>query len=82
MAERDMKKFEVIINSMTFEERKNPTIFQYSRKIRVANGCGKTVADVNRVLKKFESMKEMMTKMESYKKSGRLPPGFNGFGGF
>ena len=82
VAEKEMKNFEIIINSMTFEERKNPTIFQYSRKIRVANGCGKTVADVNRVLKKFESMKEMMKKMESYKKSGRLPPGFNGFGGF
>ena len=81
-AEKEMKNFEIIINSMTFEERHNPEIFQYSRKIRVANGCGKQVSDVNRVLKKYESMKEMMKKMEQYKKSGRMPPGMNGFGGF
>ena len=82
VAEKEMRNFEIIINSMTFEERHNPEIFQYSRKIRVANGCGKQVSDVNRVLKKYESMKEMMKKMEQYKKSGRLPPGMNGLGGF
>jgi len=82
--EKEMKNFEIIINSMTFEERHNPEIFQYSRKIRVANGCGKQVSDVNRVLKKYESMKEMMKKMEQYKKSGKMPPmgGLGGFGGF
>ena len=81
-AEKEMKNFEIIINSMTFEERHNPEIFQYSRKIRVANGCGKQVSDVNRVLKKYESMKEMMKKMEQYKKSGRMPPNMGGLGGF
>ena len=87
--EKEMKNFEVIINSMTPEERHNPEIFKYSRKTRVANGSGKTVADVNRVLKKYEQMKEMMKRMESFKKSGRMPPGgfggaggFGGFGGF
>ena len=82
--EKEMKSFEVIINSMTLEERRNPSIFQYSRKIRVANGCGKQVSDVNRVLKKYENMKEMMKKMEQYKKSGKMPPmgGLGGFGGF
>ena len=81
-AEKEMKNFEIIINSMTFEERRNPEILQYSRKIRIANGAGKQVSDVNRVLKKFESTKEMMKRMESMKKSGRVPPGFNGMGGF
>lgn len=81
IAEREMKNFEIIINSMTFEERHNPDIFQYSRKIRVANGCGKQVSDVNRVLKKYEQMKDTMKKMEAYKKSGRMPPGMGGFGG-
>ena len=80
-AEKEMRNFEIIINSMTFEERHNPEVFQYSRKIRVANGCGKQVSDVNRVLKKYEQMKEMMKKMEQYKKSGRLPPGMSGLGG-
>lgn len=81
-AEKEMKNFEIIINSMTFEERHNPEILQYSRKIRIANGSGKQVSDVNRVIKKYESSKEMMKKMEQYRKSGKLPPGMGGFGGF
>ena len=86
LAEKEMKNFEVIINSMTPYERSNPAVFKYSRKQRVAEGSGKTVADVNRVLKKYEQMKETMKQMESYKKSGRLPPGglggLGGMGGF
>ena len=84
-AEKEMKNFEIIINSMTFEERHNPEILQYSRKIRIANGSGKQVSDVNRVIKKYEGMKDMMKKMEQYKKSGKMPPGGMGgmgFGGF
>ena len=69
--EKEMKNFEVIINSMTMEERANPSILKYSRKIRISNGCGKSVADLNRMLKKFETMKETMKKMESYRKSGK-----------
>ncbi len=80
-AEKEMKNFEIIINSMTFEERHNPEILQYSRKIRIAKGSGKQVSDINRVLKKYEQSKEMMKKMEQYKKSGRLPPGMGGLGG-
>ena len=79
LAEKEMKNFEVIINSMTPYERSNPEVFKYSRKQRVADGCGKTVADVNRVLKKYDQMKQMMKQMESYRKSGRMPPG--GLGG-
>ena len=82
LAEKEMHNFEIIINSMTPEERHNPSLFKYSRKIRVANGSGKSVADVNKVLKKYEQMKEMMKQMESYKKSGRMPPGMGGMGGF
>ena len=85
-AEKEMKNFEVIINSMTPYERSNPDIFKFSRKQRVANGCGKTLADVNKVLKKYEQMKQMMKQMESYRKSGRMPPGglggLGGMGGF
>ena len=82
LAEKEMKNFEVVINSMTPYERSNPEVFKYSRKQRVANGCGKTVADVNKVLKKYEQMKEMMKQMESYRKSGRMPPGgLGGLGG-
>ena len=82
LAEKEMKNFEIIINSMTPYERANPSVFKYSRKQRVANGCGKTIADVNKVLKKYEQMKEMMKQMESYRKSGRMPPGgLGGLGG-
>ena len=81
IAEKEMVNFEIIINSMTPDERHDPSLFNYSRKIRVANGCGKQVSDVNRVLKKYESSKEMMKKMEQYKKSGKLPPGMGGLGG-
>ncbi len=81
--EKEMKLFEVIISSMTLEERKNPEIFKYSRKLRVANGAGVHISEVNRVLKKYEQMKEMMKKMETYRKTGRMPPGgFPGMGGF
>ncbi|HNX16175.1 MAG TPA: signal recognition particle protein [Bacilli bacterium] len=80
--EKEMKNFEVIINSMTLEERRNPDILKYSRKIRIANGSGKTVAELNRMIKKFENMKETMKKMESYRKSGKMPPGGLGGMGF
>ena len=86
-AEKEMRNFEVIINSMTFEERHTPEIINYSRRIRIAKGCGKQVSDVNRVLKKYDQMKEMMKRMEQYKKTGKMPPGGMGgmppgFGGF
>ena len=85
-AEKEMRNFEVIINSMTPYERANPDVFKYSRKQRVSAGCGKTIADVNKVLKKYEQMKAMMKQMDAYKKSGRMPPGglggLGGMGGF
>ena len=82
MAEREMRNFEIIINSMTKEERKHPDILKYSRKQRIANGSGKTMQDINKVLKKYEQMKDMMKKMEQYRKTGKMPPGgLGGMGG-
>ena len=77
-AEQEMKNFEIIINSMTPYERENPECLKYSRKNRIAKGAGKTNADVNRVLKKYEQTKEMMKQMKKMKKGGKFPP-FNGF---
>ena len=78
-----MRNVEVLINSMTREERQHPEILKYSRKIRICNGSGKTPADLNRMLKKYEQMKEAMKKMEQYRKSGKMPPGgLGGLGGF
>ena len=73
--EKEMKNFEAIINSMTPYERENPEVLKNSRKVRIAKGCGKTNADINRLLKRYESMLEMMKKMQQYKKTGRMPPG-------
>ena len=82
-AEKQMKLFEVIVNSMTPEERHNPDILKYSRKNRIARGSGTNLTQINSMLKKYEQMKEAMKQMESYRKSGRMPPGgFPGMGGF
>ena len=75
--EKEMANIEAIVNSMTPEERRHPEILKNSRKVRIANGCGKTNADINRVLKKYEQMQEMMKKLQQYKKTGRMPPGMN-----
>ena len=79
MAEKEMQNFEIILNSMTYEEKIHPEIIKNSRKVRIAKGCGKTAADINKVLKKYEQSKEMMKQMNRYKKSGGLPPNFRGF---
>ena len=76
-AEKEMKKVEAIIQSMTKEERKKPDILKASRKIRIAKGSGTEVSDVNKLLKQFEQMKSMM-KMFS---SGKMPMGLMGKGG-
>lgn len=73
--EKEMRNFEAIINSMTPYERENPSVLKNSRKVRIAKGCGKTNADINRLLKRYDSMLEMMKKMQQYKKTGRMPPG-------
>lgn len=73
MLEKEMKNFEVIINSMTLEERQNPSILKNSRKVRIAKGSGKTNADINKVIKKYEQMQQMMKQMKG--KKGMFPPG-------
>ncbi len=62
---KQMAHIEAIISSMTKEERKNPDILKASRKQRIAKGSGMSVEEVNRLLKQFLSMKEMMKKFSS-----------------
>lgn len=82
-AQKEMKKFEIVINSMTPEERQNPDLFKFSRKQRVALGSGTSLQEVNKVLKKYEQMKEAMKRLDQMKKTGRMPPGgLGGLGGF
>ncbi len=74
---------EAIIQSMTPRERENPSILNASRKRRIAAGCGLTVTDVNKLLKQFETMQQMMKQFSGknakklQKKMGRM-----GGGGF
>lgn len=68
-AEKEMKKVEAIIQSMTKQERKRPEILKAERKQRIAKGSGTEVSDVNKLLKQFEQMKGMMKMLSS----GKLP---------
>ena len=68
--EKGMARQEAIILSMTPAERENPAILNSSRKKRIAAGSGTQVVDVNRLIKQFEAMQQMM-KQFSGKKSCR-----------
>lgn len=81
--EKELKKTEAIINSMTTKERRNPTLVSSSssRKKRIANGSGTSIQDINKLLKQFEEMKKMMKQMKGMQKGfmkkkglfGKLP---------
>ena len=66
---KDMAHIEAIILSMTPKERRNPDILKATRKQRIAKGSGRSVEEVNRLLKQFEEMKQMMKQMSN----GRMP---------
>ena len=63
-AERDVKRMEGIICSMTPQERRRPDLLKATRKRRIAAGAGVQVQDVNRLLKQYEQMRDMMKKMK------------------
>lgn len=73
--EREFVKVEAIIGSMTRKERANHNLLNGSRRKRIANGSGTTVADVNRVIKQYVELRKML-KMFKGKKSLRLPKFF------
>ena len=60
-----LKKTEVIINSMTREERRSPNIIKSSRKLRIAHGSGSTPSEVTKLIESFENMKKQMTMMKN-----------------
>jgi signal recognition particle subunit SRP54 len=78
--EKEMKKSQSIVYSMTVKERRNPKLLNNSkRKKRVARGSGTTIQEVNKLIKGFDQMKKMMKQMESMQKGskkgmfGKLP---------
>lgn len=81
--EKQMAHTEAIIQSMTPKERDNPSIINYSRKKRIANGCGLSVEQVNKLLKQFEAMQKMTKQLTSMARSkGKKRRGFPGLGSF
>lgn len=62
---KDMLHVEAIVLSMTPYERRHPEVLKASRKQRIAKGSGRSVEEVNRLLKQFEQMKVMMKQMSS-----------------
>lgn len=69
--DKQLSHVEAIIQSMTQQERVEPSVINASRKKRIAKGSGTSVSQVNRLLKQFEEMKKMMKQMTSPKKGKR-----------
>ena len=83
--EAALARTEAIIQSMTPYERENPACLNHSRKRRVAAGSGVKVEDINRLLKQFEMMNQMMKQFSgpgAGKKLKRMGGKFGGLGGF
>lgn len=70
--ERKMRRTEAIILSMTPKERRNPAILNARRRLRIANGSGTQVRDVNALLKQFEGMRKMMKMLKGDKGKRRM----------
>ncbi len=78
--EKEIIHMEAVINSMTPEERRNPSIINSSRKRRIARGSGTSVQMVNRVLKQYQQMRKMMKGLKKGKKGKKKIKGLP-FGG-
>jgi signal recognition particle subunit SRP54 len=61
--DEEVKKIEAIIRSMTLQERNNPKILNGSRRLRIANGSGTEVKDVNKLVDQFSQARKMMSQM-------------------
>jgi signal recognition particle subunit SRP54 len=78
--EKEFRRMEAMICSMTPEERRNPSILNARRRQRIAKGSGVTVTELNTMLNKFHQMQQMMKKFNKIQKmmakmGGRIPPG-------
>jgi signal recognition particle subunit SRP54 len=63
-ADKQMKRTEAIIQSMTLQERRKPAILNGNRRIRIAKGAGVKVLEVNQLIKQFEQMQKLMKMMK------------------
>ena len=78
--EKEFDRIEAIISSMTTEEREDPKLLNASRRIRIANGSGTQVQDINKFIKSFEMTQEMMKKMQSGKMDPKMKKMMKGMG--
>jgi signal recognition particle subunit SRP54 len=69
--DREVKRVEAIISSMTLEERRNHLIINGSRRKRIARGSGTEVGDVNRLIKQFTQTQKMMKSIMGGQKKGK-----------
>ena len=83
-AEQQMGRTEAIIKSMTIQERRKPDILNGNRRLRIANGAGVKVLEVNQLLKQFQQMQKMMKMLKGggAKKMMRQMEAMKGRGGF
>ncbi|MCP5528052.1 MAG: signal recognition particle protein, partial [Verrucomicrobiales bacterium] len=80
-SEREFRRMEGIICAMTLQERRQPAILNAKRRIRIANGSGVKVAEVNSLLQRFNQMQQMMKKMGKFQKMLGKMGGRGGMGG-
>ncbi len=66
------KHIEAIISSMTPKERSNPDLINGSRRQRIAKGCGRTITEINKLLKQFEDTRKMMRMMNNKEAMGKM----------
>jgi len=79
---RRIVRSRAIIQSMTLEERREPSIIKGSRRRRIAQGAGTTVQMVNQLLAQYEQMRKLWKQFGKQGKGLRLPKGLFGGGGF
>ena len=77
--DKEFVRIEAIISSMTDKERRNPKILNGSRRIRIANGSGTTVQQINQFMKSFEMTQTMMKKMKTEKGMKNVMKSMKGF---
>jgi signal recognition particle subunit SRP54 len=71
--EAQVRRWEAIVNSMTPEERRDPTIIDSSRARRIARGAGVSEKDVKRLIKQYSEMRRLMKRLK--RDAGRIPKG-------
>ena len=69
--DRELSRVEAIIHSMTLQERREPSLINGSRRLRIANGSGRTTSEVNLLLKQFKEMQRMMKQFSGMPGVGR-----------